>query len=391
MLIAIAKFLLALAGHTVLWVMVVNRSHAYGWPRKSVDYLTLFCGGMLLVGAWMIAAISFSPYVPWPAWMSCVLPMTYTWFSQAVAVAAVLHGTWRWLLPERRGGIVSRRESPIDMQGATADDLLAAGLPRLLGKLPGNQVVAPLLVETELAVPDLPPAFDGLTISHLTDFHMSGRIEQRYYDRVVEKSNELQPDIVAITGDIVEREHRMSWVGETLARIEARHAKLFVLGNHDTKANPDEIRRQMVAAGFSDVGGKAELLEWDLGSRGVQKCLVAGNEMPWFGPTPDVSPFPSRTMAPDVLRLALLHTPDHFAWTQQQGFHVALAGHNHGGQIRFPLLGALVAPSKYGTRYDAGVFQNNGTAMNLSQGTGSLTPLRYLCPPELSLLTLRRA
>lgn len=388
--IAIAKFLLALAGHTVLWVMVVNRSHAYGWPRKWVDYLTLFCGGMLLMGAWMIAAISFSTYVPWPAWLSCVLPVTYTWLSQAVAITAVLHATWRWLLPERRGGTVSRRESPIDMQGATADDLLAAGLPRLLGRLPGNQVVAPLLVETELAVPDLPPAFDGLRISHLTDLHMSGRIEQRYYDRIVEQSNKLKPDIVAITGDIVEREHCMSWVGETLAKLEARYAKLFVLGNHDTKANPDEIRRQMVAADFSDVGGKAELLEWDLGSRGEQKCLVAGNEMPWFGPTPDVSPFPSRTMAPDVLRLALLHTPDHFAWTQQQGFHVALAGHNHGGQIRFPLLGALVAPSKYGTRYDAGVFQNGGTAMNLSQGTSSLTPLRYLCPPELSLLTLRR-
>jgi len=308
-----------------------------------------------------------------------------------VALAAVVHGTWRWSLPERRGGIISRRESAIDMQGTTAHDLLAEGLPRVLGKLPGNQVISPLLLETELAVPNLPPVFEGLTISHLSDLHMSGRIERRYFDRIVEQSNAMNPDIVAITGDIVERPQCLGWVAKSLAKLQARQARLFVLGNHDTKANPAEIRREMVAAGFRDVGGTTQVLEFSAGPFAGQECLVAGNEMPWFSPVPDLTSFPSREAAPNRLRLALLHTPDHFAWSQQQGFHVALAGHNHGGQIRFPLLGALVAPSKFGTRYDAGVFQHGGTAMNLSQGTSSLTPLRYLCPPELSLLTLRRA
>jgi predicted MPP superfamily phosphohydrolase len=88
------------------------------------------------------------------------------------------------------------------------------------------------------------------------------------------------------------------------------------------------------------------------------------------------------------LRILLAHGPDQFGWAQQNDFDLMLAGHNHGGQIRLPFLGAILAPSLGGTRYASGVFRRGRSVMHVSRGTGSLTPVRWNCPPEIALLIL---
>ena len=90
------------------------------------------------------------------------------------------------------------------------------------------------------------------------------------------------------------------------------------------------------------------------------------------------------------LRILLAHSPDQFRWAQANDIDLMLAGHLHGGQVKFPLLGAIASPSIYGVRYVAGVFRNSNTVMHVSRGVGSLTPLRIGCPPEVALLVLRR-
>jgi predicted MPP superfamily phosphohydrolase len=65
-----------------------------------------------------------------------------------------------------------------------------------------------------------------------------------------------------------------------------------------------------------------------------------------------------------------------------------LAGHNHGGQVRLPLLGAILAPSLSGTRYASGAFRRDNTVLHVCRGSGSLTPFRWNCPPEIALLHL---
>ena len=97
---------------------------------------------------------------------------------------------------------------------------------------------------------------------------------------------------------------------------------------------------------------------------------------------------PPRDAAGLPLRFLLAHGPDQFAWAQQNDFDLVLVGHNHGGQVRLPLLGAILAPSLSGTRYAGGVFRRGNTVMHVSRGTGSHTPLRWNCPPEVALLTL---
>lgn len=379
--------LYALVGHVVLWVGLVNRTHAYGWNRKFVDVLTLVFGGFLVLGVWPIAQFAAGDAYPsgWPR-LPDAMASVCGWGALGVATIALTHAAWRQFHPERRGGCGAFKKEPLELDVARRTDLLAPGAPRRLGALPGNQVVSLLRVEMDLLVPNLPAAFDGLKIAHLTDLHMSGRIARDYYDQVVDHTNAWQPDVVALTGDIVEYDMCLDWIDSTLARLAARDARLFVLGNHDTRSDYSETRRRLATAGFQDAGGK--VLDVPLAAG---RCVVAGNEAPWFWPIPDVSSVASREGAADELRLALLHTPDHFGWARQYGFHVALAGHNHGGQIRLPLLGALLSPSIYGTRYAAGVFSHGGTVMHVSPGTSSYSPMRWLCPPELNLLTLRIA
>lgn len=379
-------FLVAAVGHTVFWVAIVNRTHAYGWNRKFVDVLMLGCVLLAGFGLWPIAQFAAGPHYPS---LAPRLPQSvadfWGWASLTLAAVALVHNAFRYFHRERRGGVASRRRTPIELVAGEPTDLLAAGIPRLLGGLPGNQVVSPIRVELDLLVPDLPPRFEGLKIAHLTDLHMSGRIIRDYYDQMVDLTNAWQPDLVALTGDIVEQDACLDWIDHSLSRLEATEHRLFVVGNHDTKSDFEETRRRLEQCGFVNVGGRVVELPL-LGGR----LVAAGNEAPWFLPVPDVSQLGPREGSEDELRLALLHTPDHFAWTQQHGFHVALAGHNHGGQVRFPILGALLTPSIYGTRYTQGVFSDRGTVMHVSPGTSSLSPIRWGCPPELNLITLRR-
>ncbi|WP_425400615.1 metallophosphoesterase [Aeoliella sp.] len=380
-------FLVAATGHTVFWVAIVNRTHAYGWNRKLVDLLMLACILFSAFGLWPLAQFAAGPYYP------SGVPQLPQWMADAWGYAALLltavafaHNTWRYFHRERRGGVVSRRVSPLEIIAGEPTDLLAPGIPRLLGGLPGNQIVSPIRVELELAVPDLPARFKGLKIAHLTDLHMSGRIVRDFYDQIVDHTNAWGPDVVAVTGDIVEYDSCLDWIDHSLARLAASAQRLFILGNHDTLCEFAETRRRLEQHGFVNAGGRVVELPLAGG-----RCIVAGNETPWFPPAPDVSHLAPRDASTDELRLALLHTPDHFAWTQEHGFHVALAGHNHGGQVRFPILGALLTPSIYGTRYTQGVFSDHGTVMHVSPGTSSLSPIRWGCRPELNLLTLRRA
>ena len=94
-----------------------------------------------------------------------------------------------------------------------------------------------------------------------------------------------------------------------------------------------------------------------------------------------------------ALRLGITHSPeprvlDPFA---ADGYDFVMAGHTHGGQLRFPLIGPVVCPSWHGTKYACGYFYQEPTLMHVSRGTGSLFPLRLDCPPEITRIVLNRA
>jgi predicted MPP superfamily phosphohydrolase len=157
--------------------------------------------------------------------------------------------------------------------------------------------------------------------------------------------------------------------------------KYFILGNHEKRlADVLPLRQALVNAGIADLGSRTE----GLTINGVE-ILVAGNELPWFGEAPMMPRSTPR------FRVLLSHSPDQLPLAKQQGFDLMLAGHNHGGQIRLPLIGALITPSLYGCRYAGGLYYEEPTLLHVSRGLGGVHPIRLNCPPELALLILKAA
>jgi predicted MPP superfamily phosphohydrolase len=112
--------------------------------------------------------------------------------------------------------------------------------------------------------------------------------------------------------------------------------------------------------------------------------VVGGIESPWFEGEPRLRE------APDgVFKLLLSHTPDHLAWASKHGVDLMFAGHVHGGQVCLPAFGPLVMPSRHGRSLDRGWFERGKTKLYVSKGLGGTHPLRWNCPPEVMLLTLR--
>ncbi|MCY3006144.1 MAG: metallophosphoesterase, partial [Planctomycetota bacterium] len=161
--------------------------------------------------------------------------------------------------------------------------------------------------------------------------------------------------------------------------------RLFVLGNHDRACGLDStVRRVMTQLGWLDCGQCDYRLETRLG-----QVVVLGNERPWFHreTTPG---FSSAEAQADEFRLGISHSPDQFAWGKKQDLSLLLCGHTHGGQIRFPWIGPIIAPSKYGSRFASGIFYQSPTLMHVSRGISGIHPIRLGCLPEVSVLELRK-
>lgn len=364
-----------LAGHVILWTAIVNRVHGLAILRWMIDALTLTSG---------VALVIIPLAILWTAirnhWVLGGPSVAYFGACSLLFGWSVLDHWWVRSADRSESAQLGNHTSVLDLRQSHGNDLLAPGIVRFLGSLPGNEVLRIHVHEKQLAIPNLPQALDGLRIAHLSDLHVSGRIGPEYYAAVVERVNQWHPDIIAITGDIVENEPSIELTARVLSELKAEHGVFFVLGNHDKKTDHERIRKSMVSAGLVDMGGVSQEVPF----RG-EKILIAGNELPWF-PIKQENPAERATF-----RLLLAHGPDQFKWAKERGFHLMLAGHNHGGQICFPVVGAVVAPSITGTRFAGGLFRQGNTLLHVSRGTGSLSPIRWNCPPEIALLTLRTA
>jgi predicted MPP superfamily phosphohydrolase len=267
---------------------------------------------------------------------------------------------------------------PIPLHGVQA---------RVLSHVPGNEILQLQVARKTLRLSTLPAELSGLTITHLSDLHFTGEIGREYYDYVADQAITLKSDVVILSGDIIESVACKPWIQQTLGRLKAPLGKYYVLGNHD-KRMPDvpHVRRLLGEAGFVDLGGRCEHVEW----RGSQ-VLLAGNERPWF-PGPDDAALTAEASADrSSFRLLVSHSPDQFAWARRRRFDLMLAGHNHGGQVCFPFFGPLVAPSLYGTRYAGGLYFEPPTLLHVSRGISGEHPIRIRCLPELVQLVLRSA
>jgi predicted MPP superfamily phosphohydrolase len=253
------------------------------------------------------------------------------------------------------------------------------GKYRALARLPGNQVFQVDFTVRTLRLPRLPAAWDGLSILHLSDLHLCGTPDKIFYQRVMDLCQEWEPDLVAFTGDTVDTTNHYRWILPVLGKLRWRVAGLAILGNHDSWHEPAALRRRLRRCGYHVLNNSWKQLD----VRG-EPLIAIGHEGPWFVPAADLSTCPE-----GAFRLCLSHTPDNIRWARRQQVDLMLSGHNHGGQIRFPLIGSVLVPSSYGRRYDCGIFWEAPTALHVSRGLGGQHPLRFNCRPEVSKLVLR--
>jgi predicted MPP superfamily phosphohydrolase len=371
-------------GHAILWASLVNRVHAYGIQRRWVDLLTLFCAVALVTVTLAVSAALFATSDDEFGRLSRSAAWIYLTACAMLCIIAIVQRWWLAFHPERRGALAENHTTRIDLRQEVPCALAAPGVADWLSRLPGNQVFQLCIQEKQLPIPRLSSQHAGLRIAHLSDLHMCGRITKAYFEHVVEHVNQCEPDIVAITGDLVERNACLDWIPDTFGRLRAAGGVYYVLGNHDKHVHEEQLHAMLQDSGLIYVGGT-----WRQATVRGTPVVLAGNELPWYPPAADLSDCPSHDGAGLPIRIVLAHSPDQFAWARRHDVDLILAGHNHGGQVNLPLLGAVLAPSRHGVRYAAGAFRAAKTVMHVSRGTACLTPVRYNCPAEIAILVLQ--
>jgi uncharacterized protein len=381
-LVAIVIILTAWLGHAFGLTILLNIVYSYVVPRQILRVVRSLVG--LIVFAFPVVAY-------WCCrgaviWHDFSIPiLIYLALCLAISLIAVPALTLFRLLRRPPANVIGESSHVIDI----AEDLgyrpLGFGKHWRMARVPFNQLLEVEFVERTLQLPRLPSAWDGLTILHLSDLHFHGTPERPFFQRLIEGINDHgTPDLVCLTGDIVDTVWHQRWIKPLLGQLQWREAGLAILGNHDLWCRPEDVRRQLRRAGFMVLSH--DLVELKI--RG-EPMIAMGHEGPWFG---DWSLRPlNRKRGTSAFRLLLSHTPDNIGWARRSQVDLMLSGHVHGGQVRLPILGSVFVPSRYSRKYDQGVFFEPPTLLSVSRGLSGREPLRINCRPEVTWLILKPA
>lgn len=232
-------------------------------------------------------------------------------------------------------------------------------------------------------VKNLPAAFTGFTILHLSDLHSKtyGHNQQQLLAII----NQEQFDLVALTGDLVDRHNQA--LEPTLDLVKGLSAKpmFYVTGNHDWQFT-SRTKEPLESLGVQFLANRSVKFTKD-----SQHLWVLGVDDPYLKKARlDLALDGVKDTAPKIL---LAHAPDIFAPAAEAGIDLLLVGHTHAGQVRLPLIGAILIPGQgFFPQLDYGRFTAGNTTMIISSGLGeSILPIRFYCPPEIVLITLEPA
>jgi len=257
------------------------------------------------------------------------------------------------------------------------------------------------LRRVEIPLLDLPEALDGLRIGQLSDLHRCPVMPRWRVEQAISLMADASPDLVTLTGDYVSYwPDYAAEYPELLASLKPRLGCFACTGNHDHWTDPDVVTDALREADVIVLRNRHQIIPVG----GAQLCIVgiddvglAGISMHHANPADDLPAALAGSPLSGVTRLLLAHNPDFvmepvFAQeTTQRPIHLVLSGHTHGGQVRLPVLGAPFLPSRHGQLFGGGLVQAADTHVYVSRGVGSSLPVRFNCPPEISVLTLRRA
>ena len=387
-LIAVA---LHVIGYTVVGVFVTN-TRLVGWELHKYKHLAVVAHLLSWPLLGLVRAFGRGGF--WGFARSLLLPLSPGWLSRAFFVGLGA----RYVVQElyRRAHPV---EAPAELVKTEVEDadvtprVLKAGLPvnRYMRLVPYkiNHAFRLQVVTHTLKLAGLPREFDGFSIVQLTDFHHGDFTSDEFVRCVVEKALQLSPDLIVLTGDTqthredIEPMSRMlAPLGEWSGRERQGLGALAVLGNHDrfdeSRAHvTDALRR----AGIRVLHNEHIALERD-GAR----LYIAGVADPWsLRADMDLT---MHGIPGGSCTVLLAHVPDYLVTASRYPVALMLSGHNHGGQIKLPLIGHVIVSSRYNRRYAEGFHKMHNTLMYASNGLGGYPPIRWGAKPEVTRIVL---
>jgi len=373
-------------GHTYIWWRLVRTP---GWPAP---WQTVGTVAIVLLGLSLPVILPLTRTLP-RAWATPLAAFAYTWmgmgFLLTVAFLAVdllrlastgLTALWAWLSPAE-GGDVDEGRRLFLAQGMSGTAALVAagaggiGLRQGLGDVEVKEV--PVRLER------LPRELSGLTIAQLTDIHIGPLIGRRFVEQVVEKTNAIRPDVVVITGDLVDgRVEELGDHAAPLAKLQARYGVYFVTGNHEYYSGVEpwieQLRRMGIRVLRNERVSIGDAASFDL----------AGIDDAFSGKYPGHGPDLDRAVAgrdPERELVLIAHQPRAVFDAARLGVGLQLSGHTHGGQIwPFGMFVPLAQP------YVSGLHRHGDlTQIYVSQGTGFWgPPMRLGAPAEITKVVL---
>jgi predicted MPP superfamily phosphohydrolase len=377
--------------------------------RASVAVIAVRLGGYLLI-AWGTLVVLASGLRPWAAAATIALAIYTTipllafvrwrgwpfypgrgfrlfvvrpfWYTQLLLPLVASAGLAGLLLGAPFGEALT-----VGRTLATVVLAVAAGV-LLLGYL-GSGRLTVRRVDTE--VPGLGPEFDGLRIVQLYDLHVGPHTSRRFLERVVETTRSLEPDLIAVTGDLIDdRAEDVAAYARSLGGLAAPLGVYMIPGNHDVYAGWDAVERALREANL----GTVLVNDVRLITRGESTIALLGTGDPAGGArgatraAPDVERALAQVSEGAVV-IAFAHNPALWPSLARRGVALTLSGHTHWGQFAFPKLGwSLASPF---LEHAMGAHQSDDALLYISPGTGYWgIPFRLGASPEVTLVTLHR-
>ena len=240
----------------------------------------------------------------------------------------------------------------------------------------------------ELPYKSLPKSFDGLKIAHFSDIHYGFYYGVEELSVLVDEVNKQNPDLILFTGDLFDGEvlPYAEECARELNRLKAPLGRYAVLGNHDYYTGRTKAKLAYEQSGFRLLTNRSEMLK--INNQTIQ--LVGLDDM-FYGKVDINAAFSG--VDPHTFTLLIAHEPDYADRTSAYRVDLQLSGHSHGGQVRLPIIGAILTPPG-GRTYVQGLHllenQDVPSYIYTTRGVGTThVPIRFLCRPELSMITLR--
>jgi len=393
---------LSVLAHVYLYRRIFRDTSGHpGWRKAGVVAMAAMC--LLMLGsrllAWVLPAslVLALATVGW-AWMGVAIYLLLAFWALGgvQAVPSLLH-RWRSRKSASPSSLAAPSTAPSEapapapvsherrqfLARATAGGALLA-TTGIVGYGTWRAFHPPVVNRLSVRLPGLPKALEGFTLVQLSDIHVGPVIQRHFMDAVVEQCNVLKPDLMAITGDLVDGSvSELGYAVAALSNLRSRHGSFFVTGNHEYYSGDEEWSEALERLGISvlrnrhvrigEPSASFDLVgvdDWGAARSGYDRRYdlaqaVAGRD-------------PER---PSVL---LAHQPANWREASAAGIGLQLSGHTHGGQF-FPFNLAVSAIWEHA----AGHFEENGRHLYVSRGTGFWgPPVRVAAPPEIVHVTL---